>query len=439
MRGRRFFWTLLPLGLSLVLPGGLQAQALYSGLSQTALATADFCPYINTSPWRRRLPDRPAHRRSGEDAKARSYITNAGPNRPFWRTAGDQDFAGCQGVDYWNRCTQIDQGMVVFVASTADPQVTFTCDGRKMNYGCWEHDQMTCPPGRQCGWTYQGRAPRNLRPGFNGDGSGIGDVNWAIVQPNGDVIEAYHCQIHAPIQSGDTLSAAPGSRCNSGAGSRMGAMLLSNLARDKGTNGAINSGPNGLAIGLKYAHVGVANPQPNSAIWMNTSCNGAGFVYPATSDTRHCRDASLGLRTGTHLQLTLTHAQIDAAIAAGTVQAAWRGILYAAHDYGIYLGDTGCGLGDDQPAFGCGWLESAMQLVANGAHNPWIDWMHSLDSAITTRTYQPTINANPFLPFVGNVIVVEDCYATGTCSDSPPPETSCGGRPAPRNRRIPGQ
>jgi hypothetical protein len=405
----------------------VSGQTPYPGLHTDALADASFCPYVNTSPWRRRLPERPAHRRSGEDAIAQRYITNAGPGRPFWRTQGDQDYAGCNPP---HTCGN-GSGFAVFVATTADHPVTFICRGEQTNYGCWENDVQVCGGGQAgCSRTWQGYAPTHV---FGANNEATDDVNWAIVQPNGDVIEAYHCQIHTTISDNALISTGVGSEgiCQNGGLSYIGAMLKSNLGTDKGVNGAINSGPNALAIGLKYAHVGVANPQPNSAIWMNTSCNGSGFVYPASSATLECRNPSDGLRTGAHLQLTLTHAEIDAAIDAGAVPAPWRGILYAAHDYGIYLGDTGAGLDNSQPQFAAGWLEDATQVVLQGQHNPWVDWFHALDSSITASTYRPIVYSNPFLPFASSFIVVEDCYATGECSDSPPPDTDCGGPPPP--------
>jgi hypothetical protein len=415
----RPWWVLLVL-LFCLQAAWVHSQTIYPGLHTDALADANFCPYSSSSPWRQKLPENPTLI-PGDAGKARNYIRNSGSGRPFWRVAGDHDYdSGCQGT-----YCQADALMATWVATTSDPQVTITCECGNTNYGCWDHDANLCRGGSG-GWSFSAYVPRNMVPGLNNPNEG--DANWAVIQPNGDVFEAYHCLILSPVTAGITIS--PSQFCNGSRGAGfIGAMLRSNLRTDKGTNGAINSGPNAMAIGLKYNRVAVQNPQPNSAIWMNTSCNGSGFVYPATSETRVCDNPGDGLRTGAHLWLSMTHAQIDSAISAGQVNAAWRGILYAAHDYGIYLGDTGGGLGSDAPAFALGWLENAVQVVANHAHDPWIEWMQQISPGISTSTYAPTLWANPFLPFVDAFQVVADCYAEGTCANSIPTPPCEGGEP----------
>jgi hypothetical protein len=432
-------WVALALlGLVLpVVPPPAVCQTVFDGLSPNALAPASFCAYGPDAPWRRKLPVNPVARISSENARAQAYITDAGTGRPFWRTVPQDAYANCGGNGAPYNC-EGNGGFPIFVAQSTDHPVTFTCHCQTTNYGCWENDANICNGNPTGSYSYPGRAPTNV---FGGNNRGTDDVNWAIVQPDGTVFEAYHCQIHKQIADNDVISSTPNEGiCVNGdlpdVGSYIGSMLKSNLTSGRGYNGGINSGPNAMAIGLKYAHTvpPTGNPlsvNPNQAIWMNVSCTlDNAYVYPASSATTGC-GGGRGLPTGRHLWLNRTHAQIDQAITSTPALAPWRGVLYAAIDYGIYIGDTGCGVGPaDGPILGCAWLENATQMVVNGQANPWLPWFNSMQSGSSL------VYTNPFLSFASNVEVVADCYAlpqaqsiAAGCTDATPPASSddCSG------------
>ena len=436
MRGVFLIGLLLALGVFLA---SCQAQTVapaspknHVNITKTAPMPANFRAYRHDAPWNLRLPEHPMETVPSLRAEIIDYVnvssfkmiaaapdffTNChchpGQNDPC-TTPVTQDPPHCGG----------QTGFSMYVASTSDPRVRFVCDATQTNYGCSLHDVTTWTPATS--FDIEGYMPANAVPVCNSS-KACGDVNFSVLQPDGTLIEGYGCQFTRPIRDGDIVGTPrPGDDpskliCPN----RMGGLALSNVVTDKGVQATTNSGPSTPANVIPYNWVATPTSVFPRAIVFGVSCTAPGFVYPATSDTSHCGGKTWngrGLKAGTHFFLDLSFAQIDALIVKGTLSNLYRPLYRALHEYGGYLIDTG---GGSDPDITIVMMEDSSQWIANGATSPWDAWFQArggLHGRATGNSPYWIIVKNPFAPLATNMVVLKECYALGTCSDSPPPD-----------------
>src|SRR5262249_7149709 len=147
----------------------------------------------------------------------------------------------------------------------------------------------------------------------------------------------------------------------------LGGAARANIVSSPGTNpGNINGGDNFAALPVHYNEV--LSGQINHALVTWAGCLD-GTAYPGQG-ALPCREGT-GIPSGSHIWLSLTRGAIDA-LPESTMPSYMRVFAYAAHDYGLYVFDTGDGnkwIG--QPA-----LEDALPYVLSGASDPsfWTSW-----------------------------------------------------------------
>ena len=152
----------------------------------------------------------------------------------------------------------------------------------------------------------------------------------------------------------------------------------------------------GLLAGVVRGPEAAALEIPH-ALFMNVECTGGRAVWPAHGTGRLCRQigvaGSHAPRLGTHFQLAMSDAQIDA-LHAPPLQAA---ILRAMAHYGMFVGDTGTspwGLTFEsdatytsfgrRPALRAAFRRSGAHHYRDSLYNMWVldtvpvDWAHRL-------------------------------------------------------------
>jgi hypothetical protein len=436
----------LMVGLVLLLPLRLAAQApcpdTYGTITKTGPKPVNFRPYRADAPWNLPLPEHPQHRSprtayqstTAIQTNMREYARNSGF---FLRSSAQEYYSGCTKPQPGGRCVG-HAGFGLWKATTSDVPVTFICEGGNHaynNYGCSLHDRKGHDP--SVSFTYQGYVPVGLQGLLNE--SSVNDVNWAVIQPDGNVIEAYHCPIKRNPVPGDVIA---GTQANTLCANRyIGAMGISHLVNDKGINSMIASGPTTPAYEINYNEmVPPATARIRHTINFNIGCVAPGVMFPATSGTRICGATQWdnpdqwngqGAPTGQHFFLDLSISQIDELIRQGTLMAQFRPVYIALKEYGGYLFDTGTGT----PRFEIVWLEDSSQWIKEGGQTPWAGFFQTLPGAtVGNNTGSPSWfwqeqGHQVFGPIANRIVALEECYAQGTCSDSPAPEVCGPGTP----------
>lgn len=402
----------------------------YTKLTGTGPAPIDFRPYAMNSPWSLPLPTNPTPDPSSTwQNNIKAYAQNS---RIYIRSMHDDAFnpSVCQINQPGGRCGGV-QSFGFWVAKLTDPQVTYVCNNTYTNYGCTLHDAQS--NSGAANFSYVGHAPVNFQASCN-DSNSCGDSNWAIIQPDGNILEAYQCPILQDVANSNILGAGAGSICSTfQTQSYIGSAGLQHVT-DKGESNLAASGPPGP---IYFTYYNEAYPPATArirhAIMFNVGCVWPGtFRYPATSETRACNTAGQGVPAGTRFYLNRTVAQIDADIAAGNLRSFLRPFYIALREYGGYILDTGTGT----PAFEILWLEDPSQWIRNGHHNPWTEWFANAQAnggnvssgfagfgSLHWVLQEQSSNFFGHPNIVNNLIVLPECYARGNCGDSPAAET----------------
>jgi hypothetical protein len=327
----------------------------------------------------------------------------------------------------------------MWIATNHDPLVTFSCNSAYSVYGCTDHGRPVSS------YSYTAHVPANSRPGCM-DPEACGDVNFSVVQPNGDVFMVYGCVPLRDFRNGDVIDgvqsvnrpytvnpAISGANASKKVCAWVNGQAVADIQTGMGVNRNVTSGADYPAEVIRY-HELVTNGYISHAINLPVSCTSKGYVYPGTSLTKLCDGSAPdvndgaginGVPAGTRFFLDRSVAQIDAMIAAGTLNAKMRAVYVALHEYGGYIVDAGEGT---VPSFDTGsggpHLEDARVWITNGQHNPWVDWFATFGA-----TYHRSQAGNPFWEFTVNLWpplqpylkALDPCYAAGTCSDSVTP------------------
>jgi hypothetical protein len=395
------------------------SSANYIHIVNTAPVPANYRAYADDSPWNIRLPDNPQHVDATLTPSLQAYAYNTSSIE--WRTPADDYISGCNAPIVRSSTGEVlsggcggQGGYPVYLASASDPTVTFVCKPELSAYGCTIHDAPHFSAGD--GFTYVGHIPANARPGCTNHET-CGDMNLAIIQPDGTSISLYGCNPTRDFQDGDTVGTG-GDVC---AGAWTSGMVLADIVHDKGRNWSVTSGDNYEAHATHYNEVVPPGATIHHALHMPVSCTlDKSYVFPASSTTWGC-NAGVGVPTGTHMFLNLSHAQIDDMVASGTLAATMKPFYYALHDYGGYIIDTA---GGGTPSFDAGAggpsIEDARPWVTNGATNPWIPWFQANGAQLGAVQGGNAVwyFANDFwTPIAPYLQALSTCYADGSCSD----------------------
>lgn len=286
---------------------------------------------------------------------------------------------------------------VTYKAQSRDPKVTVTCD--KVGYGCSDGNAQhvsTVPPFQIPAYTMS-TAPY---------AAGNADAHFAVIQPDGKVIDTYGCFKAGGWKDGDVFPDA----CQDGAA---GGFMSGDIVTDKGINhGNINAGDNETALPVKFWEVHTGNIR--HALHVFAGCFTEGR-YPGTS-AMDCDDPP-GVPTGTHFYLALTRAQIDQQ-PASVIPEHMRVFAYAAHEHGVFMLDTGNG----KKWFSQPLLEDPLPFYAAGGTGPsyWDPWFKAHggnEAGDGTLKMWDTIDWSALRD---HLFVLDECYARGTCDDSVP-------------------
>ena len=410
---------LLLLLLGLLRVPTLEAQSCspsnYTKVTNDAPMPADFCAFAYL-PWRARLPENPQHTVASQTAELRDHyapgssVDNDGLQKLV--TLGKKPTGSGDGNSYYP----------VYTASARDPLVSVRCD---TGYGCSNGNQQ------QVSEVPSFRIPAWARVNQPFD---AGDNLMEIIQPNGDTVGILGCvNLSRDFQTGDVLQ----DLCD-----RIGAIDYANIVTSPGVNtGNLNGGPDLSALVVHYTEV--QQGQINHALLTVAGCF-HGIQYPASNQALDC-EAGGGIPSGAHFALSLTRAEIDA-LPTDVVPVHMRPFAYAAHEYGIYVFDSGNG----QKWFSQPMLEQAHAYLnrpdapAEGFWNEWFLQQGSGgvggDKNIQLYGRGKVID---WSALAEHLVALDECYARGTCSDSvpegqggstPPPPPGAPG--APRNLRV---
>jgi hypothetical protein len=431
-----------------------QCASNYTGKTATNPSPANFRAYRADSPWNLPLPANPLHVDPSSQFQANIKHYGGTGNYTYITTPHSGYYTLCDKTgEHSNpgdppRCDGT-QGFSMWIATTQDVPVTFKCDPARTNYGCSAHDSANYNQA----WTYQGYAPKELQAlcqDSNPNFQACGDHNWGLMQPDGTVIEFYHCSIYQNIIAGDVIGLSTDNTvCNKQDGNHNpnpntfgGSGALNHVTQDKGINDVIASGPPTMQYWVTYNELVVAQDIRHT-ITFHVGCVAPNYRFPATSDVRICSQVfpsspstwdGRGVPTGARFYLNMSDAEIDTVLNANPGLRAMRPIYIALRKYGGYLMDTG---GGKESLEGILLEEQTQQFLHNVASgwetNNWFQ-----DNLLNAGwSYQGwgsprwTSYGFPFVPFGNNFVLLQECYAYGTCSDSPPPEPStaeyCGG------------
>jgi hypothetical protein len=385
-------------------PASTCSPTNYTKITNTEPLPSDFCAYT-VFPFRTRLPEDPKHIDQKNTDRLRSrYLPSSYPQNgsPFVAIGRMPDAAGAGACDASITYCHGSSGYPVWIASADDPVVTVDCASAR--YGCSKN--MTGTPSKVRSIP-SFRIPANYRPSSN-----VSDRNGQIIQPNGDAVLIYGCWPSRDFQTGDVLK-HKGGICSNLAGAH-----YTNVVTGSGLSLSVNGGSDFAALPARYHEV--MNGQINHALLAWAGCVN-GSVYPGHG-ARECSDGD-GIPAGAHLFLGLTHAQIDALIAQGLQPANTRPFLYALHDYGMYIFDTG---GRNAKRITQPLLEEPTAIVINGAPNPWETWFKANGGRLAADGSWKTMRAIDYRPLAPWMYVVSACYARGTCSDSVAPSSASG-------------
>jgi len=348
-----------------------------------------------------------------------TYLPNSGPTR------GNSWNMGTTAIKPQN-ANQGNASYPVYYSRTSDPAVTIgNCTNDNSGLICSDGNANVILGNITSTWYI----PAYARPSSFALGGGLYDKNMAIIQPDGRELDLYRCLPSRDWQSGDSIQGL----CGNG----VGVVLAADITRDKGINtGNINGGDNFSALLVRLNEI--IQGQVNHAVASSAGCT-QGHVYPAPFDAYNCSQAghSGGIPAGARLWLSWDHATIDSKT---SIPVQWRPIVYAMHDYGWYVFDTG---GTDQAMNAIGLEDLLGQVLVPGgpAHTSWCDWSCNQGSpwpcgAGTACAWgdgniyfndPPSIGLD-LSQFAGAMKVLDPCYAVGNCPDSIPPPTG-GGTP----------
>ncbi len=382
------------------------SSANYAGISNFGPQPGNFRPYANNAPWNLKLPENPQSIDYSLTDDVQSYAQNS--YGTYWGTAAQNYLTGCNG----GSCGGLG-GFPVWKATTNDPLVTFKC--LQIVYGCTRDGETSAP------FTMTGYVPTNARPGCTFVEE-CGDVNFTVIQPDGREFLVYGCTPQRDFRSGDVL-VHPSDPSSTGVCNFVAGMTTGSIVTGNGVNGNVTSGPNYPAEVIRYNEM-VTNGYIPHALNMPVACAAQSYVFPGTSTVGVC-DGGRGVPVGTRFFLDLSVAQIDAMIAAGTLNRAFRPVYVALHEYGGYIIDSA---GGNIEAFDTGsggpFLEDARPWVTNGQVNPWIAWFQANGARLSsTQGGNPfwALDINLWRPVTAHLKALSPCYATGTCPDSPEP------------------
>jgi hypothetical protein len=366
----------------------------YGSIVNTAPLPADFCAYAYL-PFRAHLPASPQSIDASNTAiLQQQYIPNSVPgsvnaNIGQLTTLGAAPTNANTGNSYYP----------VYIASSTDPLVSVNC--AQTTYGCSDTS------GNSLSSISSFHIPAWARPSSQFGGGG--DENIEVIQPNGDTALVYGCPPTRDWQDGDVIGTGSAVCLDGPRGGAYGSVVSS-----PGTNaGNINGGDDFVALPAHYAEV--TGGQINHALVVFSGCF-TGSVYPGRG-AAPCNSGT-GIPSGSHLWLSLTHAQIDA-LPTSTMPAYMRVFAYAAHDYGIYTFDTG----DGNKWISQPMLEDALPFVLSGASTTsfWTDWFKANGGGLSGDANLKLEETIDWRPLAQSMYVLQECYARGACSDSVPP------------------
>ena len=364
----------------------------YVNITNVAPVPANFVAYSATSPWNVHVPAAPQNVDTTNTPIVQAYARNTGATNIV--TEAQNYLSGCSGA-----CGGIG-GYPIYKAGTSDPSVTLSCVAwTSQQFGCTQNDGLVN------GFTVSGHIPANARPGCT-DANACGDINMAVIQPDGTTWNIYGCNPSRNFQNGDVVG-------NGGTVCGAWGLVVANITTSLGVNSSVTSGDNYEAHTAFYNEV--VNNSIAHALEFPVSCV-TGYVYPAQGQPYSCPSGG-GTPAGTHIHLRLTHAQIDSLISSKAFIPAMRAFYYALSDYGGYIIDTS---GGSTPQFvGGPALEDARPWISNGTTNPWVSWFQSQGA-----TQANSQDGNPFLyltqnfwaPMAPYLEALSTCYAKGTCT-----------------------
>lgn len=239
-----------------------------------------------------------------------------------WMQSLTNNASGYTGIFHSNRIyvpgilnNNNDYQLPFYFSKTTDPYVTLTCFEA---YG-------TCPFTS----TTKMYVPANAISQANGNGDG----HLVVIQPNGVEFDIYESRNGGTWANGSTYSVGWGG-------------IITDLDIHSGWGGGVTvAGGADLMGGVVRLPELLAGPGGiHHAIAVSVSCGGNTSVYPATATaTQACLPSTNNptvaqdIPLGSHLWLDTTHAQIDAL---KNMYADQKTVLYAMHDYGLYVEDT---------------------------------------------------------------------------------------------------
>ena len=249
------------------------------------------------------------------------------------------------------------------------------------------------------------RIPAKARPAYGSD------QHMAIVQPDGTEIDFWGADkgfnnTSADWQTGQTINFWSGNSCG-------------NFYTGSGFfNPSATAGDACLAGGT-VRQSELAAGQINHALFLVVNCvSPSVYLYPSGHvGGANCTDGSgLNIPTGARVQLTLTDAQINA-LGLSLWQTA---ILHAMHRYGGYIMDTNGGGSRTTDLLKVSMPEDPTPYVWFGVSVPmdtqavtW-GWNGVVISGTSYLRYISTDNWG--LDLGAYTIIVDTCYALGTCS-----------------------
>ena len=400
----------------------------------------EFCAF-SYLPWRVTLPANPHDTNidhTNTDKLRQYYLPHSGANLP----------AGTGGANLmkstWRKPRNNQEGASqhpLYKAKSTDPQINANCtDSSTAQYGCGTLDYAgpgTCTaPDYAC---YLHTVPAFRIPAYARQSAwyGADDVFLGVVQPDGTAVDVGGCFANdVDWQNGWVLASWNYNPCYSNLyGVSYGAIGGSTPAHGNHL-GNINAGDSMAALVVHYQEYLSGNIR--HALHVNGGCFQDG-VYPGTFALQ-CSDNAAnppgaGIPTGALMWLDLDHTAVDTMIRdhPEVIPPYMRIFMYAAHDHGVYLLDTGAGVPYIAENF---LLEDALPFLTSTHYyenNPGDTlghgtfWWQFLDSfgqyagAYADGSYK-AINQLDWSSslMVPHLWILKECYARGTCDDSQP-------------------
>jgi hypothetical protein len=224
-----------------------------------------------------------------------------------------------------------------------------------------------------------------------------------LIQPNGDEVDFWLLGVSSNFTGGQVLCTGNTS---------CGIVVYENatgsgiLGSGVPPHGSATSGASGAA-GLNRFDELARGVIPH-AIAGGIPCVNGTPVYPGTSQATLCADGQ-GIPIGSHIQFTMTDAQITALKLPSWAKA----VLTQWHDYGFYVTDTSSGVESTFKVVLGG--ESYTQYAAYGQPYPGIEFAkaNGFSYDFVNQVYNGDLSSWP--PLRDNVRVVSPCYAQQTC------------------------